>query len=195
MVDAEPDGSPEGPDPFDDSLIPEEPDPFDDSLIPEEPDPFDSSLAVEASPTAQPAARPAPSRNDEVAEAEAPTSVLIVDDDADTRLLARTVLEGRGWVVDEAANGKEALLKVGIPGLSLIVLDLGLPDMDGVEILQTLKGTLHTAGIPVVVLTGRTDRETERQVLLEGADDYIPKPMDPAIFVARTAGALRRHAS
>ena len=123
-----------------------------------------------------------------------PPCILLVEDDPDTRLLARTVLESRGWTVDEAINGKEALLKVGgIRDHSLIVLDLGLPDMDGVEILLMLKSNLHTAGIPVVVLTGRTDRDTERQVLLDGADDYIPKPLDPGIFLSRSQAALRRH--
>jgi DNA-binding response OmpR family regulator len=120
--------------------------------------------------------------------------ILLVDDDPDTRLLARSIFERRGWEVDEAANGKEALLKIGgLRGHSLIVLDLGLPDMDGGEVLQMIRGNLHTAGIPVVVLTARTDRETERQVLLNGADDYIPKPLDPTIFLSRTKAALRRH--
>ena len=165
-----------------------------------------SSPAVPKPPVASPppmttrpaAPKPSPHRQAPPQDAEDlhedPPHVLLVDDDPATRLLARTIIERRGWTVDEATNGKEALLKIGgLRGHSLVVLDLGLPDMDGREILQMLKSNLQTAGIPVIVLTGRTDRDTERQVLTAGADDFIPKPLDPAIFLSRTQAALRRH--
>ncbi len=125
-------------------------------------------------------------------EHEAPR-VLIVDDDESSRLLVRTVLENQGWQVEEARDGKDALLAIGMgEGLSLIILDLGLPDIDGLDILRAAKRNLATAGIPVIGLTGRTDRESERQLLMEGADDYIRKPLDPPIFLMRAKAVVRR---
>jgi type II secretory ATPase GspE/PulE/Tfp pilus assembly ATPase PilB-like protein/ActR/RegA family two-component response regulator len=124
---------------------------------------------------------------------EGERTVLVVEDDADVRLLVRTLLEGRGWTVREVVNGGDALVQVGrIRDLSLVILDLGLPDIEGISVLKAMRRNPDVAHIPVIVLTGRTDRSTERQVLLEGADDYIPKPVDPPILLMRAQAVLRR---
>jgi two-component system KDP operon response regulator KdpE len=117
----------------------------------------------------------------------------VVDDDGSTRLLVRAVLESHGWTVLEAATGAEALVEIGRGrGLSLIVLDLGLPDLDGRDVLRTAKRSMDTAGTPVIVLTGSIERETERILLMEGAEDYIRKPFDAAIFLTRAKAVMRR---
>jgi type II secretory ATPase GspE/PulE/Tfp pilus assembly ATPase PilB-like protein len=147
-------------------------------------------------PTPLPTPPPTPSlipggtRHDAV---EGEPKVLVVDDDADMRLLCRTLLEGHGWQVTEAANGATALLTIGKePDLSLIVLDLGLPDIDGIDVLRGARSTLQMAHIPVIVLSGRTDQESELLAIQEGADDYIRKPLDPPIFLTRSKAAWRR---
>ncbi len=119
--------------------------------------------------------------------------VLVVDDDADTRLLVGTILGSHGWRVTEAPDGASALMQLGKhPDLSLVVLDLGLPDIDGMDVLRALRRSMETAHVPVVVLTGQTDRETEHRVLAAGADDYIRKPVDAPILLMRSKAVVRR---
>ena len=122
-----------------------------------------------------------------------PPRVLIVDDDPDARLLLTTLVKRRGWSVTEASDGKQALIALhkGEP-LSLVVLDLGLPDIDGMDVLQIVKGSIDTAGLPVLVVTGRSTVEAERLALKEGASDFIRKPIDPMIFLTRAQAVLRR---
>ncbi|MBI4538018.1 MAG: Flp pilus assembly complex ATPase component TadA [Gemmatimonadetes bacterium] len=136
----------------------------------------------------------------EAEEAEAsPVSfephILVVDDDAEIRLLARTLLERDGLRVSEAADGAAALdLMSAGEDYSLVVLDLNMPGLDGRQVLARLRGSLTTAGLPVVVLTGLGDAETEVELMEQGADDYLRKPIEPARFLARVKAALRRAA-
>ena len=119
--------------------------------------------------------------------------VLLVDDDQVTRTVARSVLEQAGYRVEEAADGATALDTLGDGArFALMVLDLGLPGMGGREVLAKVRGSVSTACLPVLVLTGSTTDEAESQLLEEGADDFIRKPLDPARFVARVKAALRR---
>jgi DNA-binding response OmpR family regulator len=119
--------------------------------------------------------------------------VLVVDDDADARLLVGAILGKHGWEVTEAADGATALMILGKRrDLTLVVLDLGLPDIDGLHVLRALRASPETAHVPVMVLTGRTDRDTEHSVLELGADDYIRKPLDPPILLMRAKAVLRR---
>jgi two-component system KDP operon response regulator KdpE len=67
-----------------------------------------------------------------------------------------------------------------------------MPQMTGREVLARVRGTVHTAGLPVLVLTGTVSDEAEAQLMEEGADDYIRKPLEPARFIARVRAALRR---
>jgi type II secretory ATPase GspE/PulE/Tfp pilus assembly ATPase PilB-like protein/ActR/RegA family two-component response regulator len=133
----------------------------------------------------------------EVGGEEAPPAsvphVLLVDDDPVARALARSLLEKNGFRVSEAGDGTAALeLLKGSPDFALMVLDVEMPRMGGREVLARVRKSVHTAGLPVLVLTGSSSDEAEAQLMEEGADDYINKPFEPARFVARVKAALRR---
>ena len=124
---------------------------------------------------------------------EAAAHILLVDDDAVNRATVRAVLEGNGFRVSEAPDGVAALEMVGgATDFSLMLLDLDMPRMGGLEVLNRLRGAIATAGLPVIVLTGSTTDETEVIAIDRGADDYVRKPIDPARLVARVKAALRR---
>ena len=78
------------------------------------------------------------------------------------------------------------------PDFALMVLDVEMPRLSGREVLARVRKSVHTAALPVLVLTGSTGDEIEAQLMEEGADDYIRKPLEPARFVARVKAALRR---
>ncbi len=120
-------------------------------------------------------------------------AVLVVDDDASSRLLARTVLEKRGYHVVEATDGVEALerLETGQP-FALVVADLNMPNMDGLELIWEMRGAPAFEHVPVIVLTGETDEVLETKLIEEGADDYVCKPLDPRLFLARVGATIRR---
>jgi two-component system alkaline phosphatase synthesis response regulator PhoP len=117
--------------------------------------------------------------------------ILIVDDEHNIRELVKFNLEKAGYAVSEAEDGLKALgLAKDRP--DLIVLDLMLPGMDGLEVCRTLKGSKDSAGIPIIMLTARDD-EFDKVVGLElGADDYLVKPFSPRELVARVKAVLRR---
>jgi DNA-binding response OmpR family regulator len=120
------------------------------------------------------------------------TRILIVEDDSDIADLVRRYLERAGYLVDRAATGREGLDRIAEKVPDLIVLDLMLPQVDGLEICRLLRSNEQTATVPIIILTARAD-ESERIVGLEvGADDYIPKPFSPNELVARVRAVLRR---
>jgi len=122
--------------------------------------------------------------------------ILLVDDDPTVRTLARVLLEKNGFRVTEVGDGPEAIAHFnGEEECALVVLDLNLPTLSGLEVLERLRSTASTAGIPVVVLTGSEGDEAEIDAMNAGADDYIRKPLEPARFVARIRAALRRAGS
>jgi type II secretory ATPase GspE/PulE/Tfp pilus assembly ATPase PilB-like protein len=132
----------------------------------------------------------------EMKREESLPQVLVVDDDADNRLLARVVLESEGFSVSEAEDGEVALERLhGGERPDLVILDLDMPRIDGRRVLAHLRSSPATASLPVIVLTGSTGRAVEIQVMDEGADDYIRKPLDPPHFAARVKGVLRRVAA
>jgi DNA-binding response OmpR family regulator len=103
------------------------------------------------------------------------------------------LLEKNGFSVVEAADGQAALEAVHANrNLSLVVLDLEMPRMTGLDVLKSLRKAMHTAGLPVVILTGADRQDTEIELMDAGADDYIRKPIDPPRFVARIRATLRR---
>jgi CheY-like chemotaxis protein len=130
--------------------------------------------------------------DDAPAQPAAPT-VLFVDDDLMLRHLAATILESGGYRVRQARDGAEALaiLDSG-EDISLVITDLQMPVMDGAELIHRLRGSLRTAMLPVIVLTGTDEHDTEVRLMEAGADDYIRKPIDPPRFTARVKAALRR---
>jgi two-component system KDP operon response regulator KdpE len=115
-------------------------------------------------------------------------SVLVVDDEPAIRRLLRTTLAAQGWRVVEAANGAEALDAVAGAAPDVVLLDLGLPDLDGMEVLRRLR---TGSAVPVVVLTAREDEQAKVAALDGGADDYVTKPFGTAELVARLRTALR----
>jgi two-component system KDP operon response regulator KdpE len=115
--------------------------------------------------------------------------ILVVDDEPQIRRFLRTSLTAHGYVVAEAENGREALRQITSGHPDLVVLDLGLPDMEGFEVLQNVR---EWSSVPILVLSIR-GRETDKVRALEmGADDYITKPFGMGEFVARVQTALRR---
>ncbi|HEY6807622.1 MAG TPA: response regulator, partial [Gemmatimonadales bacterium] len=130
---------------------------------------------------------------DEPAPGSDAAHILIVDDDAVSRTMARAVLEKGGYRVTEAADGAAALeLLAAAPQYQLMVLDLEMPRLGGADVLDRVRHSVATAGLPVVVLTGATGEEIEVQMMDRGADDYVRKPIDPPRFVARIKATLRR---
>ena len=115
--------------------------------------------------------------------------ILVVDDEAKITQLARDYLERNGFGVITAADGTTALAAARRDRPDLIVLDLNLPGMDGLDVCRTLR---RESSVPIIMLTARVE-EMDRLIGLElGADDYITKPFSPREFVARVRAVLRR---
>jgi DNA-binding response OmpR family regulator len=116
-------------------------------------------------------------------------TILVVDDEAKIVKLVRSYLEQSGFRVVEAEDGQTALIQARRERPDLIVLDLGLPGIDGLEVARTLRREHET---PIIMLTARVE-DTDRIVGLElGADDYVTKPFNPRELVARIRAVLRR---
>ncbi len=118
--------------------------------------------------------------------------VLVVEDEPDIRDLVVFHLEREGFRVRTARNGPDALKQIRAAPPDLVVLDLMLPEIDGLEVCRRLRRDPATASIPVIMLTAKGD-EADRVVGLElGADDYVTKPFSPKELVARLRAVLRR---
>jgi two-component system, OmpR family, alkaline phosphatase synthesis response regulator PhoP len=121
--------------------------------------------------------------------------ILVIEDDGDIRELIRYNLEREGYRVFLAADGNAGLDAAYKAECDLILLDLMLPGIGGIEICKRLKGDPRTTGIPIVMVTAKGE-ETDIVVGLElGADDYIVKPFSPRVMVARIKAVLRRKQS
>ncbi len=146
---------------------------------------------AEQLPTA--AVEPLPAPMIEDVDESTPPHILVVDDDGANRMIARGLLEKQGYRVTEAADGSEALVLLAHGELfNLMVLDLDMPMLGGREVLKAVRGAVSTAGLPIVVLTGTNDPESEIELMENGADDYIRKPIDPPRFLTRVKATLRR---
>ena len=118
--------------------------------------------------------------------------ILIVEDEKDIRELLEHYLKKEGYEVQSAKDGQAGLEKASKEKLDLIILDLMLPQVDGLEICRRLRSQAATAALPIIMLTARTE-ETDRIVGLEmGADDYITKPFSPREVLARIKALHRR---
>jgi type IV pilus assembly protein PilB len=117
--------------------------------------------------------------------------VLVADDDAQMRRLVRSVLERDGHEVSEAPDGLDALEQIAQQRPDLVVLDMDMPRLDGLGVLEELGASVQTAQLPVIMLTARTD-ETECRALELGAHDYLTKPVRPTALSARVKAVLRR---
>ena len=117
--------------------------------------------------------------------------ILIVDDEPKIVRLVADYLEAAGFGVTTARSGDEALMRARTDAPDLVVLDLGLPGLDGLDVTRALR---RNGELPIIMLTARDD-ETDRIIGLElGADDYVTKPFSPRELVARVRAVLRRHA-
>jgi CheY-like chemotaxis protein len=121
-------------------------------------------------------------------------SILVVDDDEDERLLITTILEDIGFHVVPAGGGAEAeaLLRRHDREFSLALVDLLMPEMDGLTLLSSIRSTLSTHSLPVVVVTSSSDPGDELRLLEAGADDYVMKPVSKERLDARVRAVLRR---
>jgi DNA-binding response OmpR family regulator len=118
--------------------------------------------------------------------------ILIVEDDRDIAELLQRYLARAGHLTDALGDGRDALefIRARVP--DLVVLDLMLPGVDGLEVCRTLRRTPETRALPIIMLTARTE-EADRIAGLElGADDYVTKPFSPSELVARVGALLRR---
>lgn len=115
--------------------------------------------------------------------------VLVVDDEPQMLRTLRINLNARGFDVTTASTGAGALAAAGQTNPQVIVLDLGLPDIDGFTVLAGLRGWTN---VPVIVLSARTDASDKVQALDAGADDYVTKPFGMEEFLARLRAAVRR---
>ncbi len=123
---------------------------------------------------------------------ESTPRVLVVDDEAPIRKYLRAALSGQGFNVYEASNGEEALSAVIAHRPDMIILDLGLPDVDGVEVTRRLREWSQT---PIIILSVREAENDKIAALDAGADDYLTKPFGTGELLARMRVAMRRSAN
>ena len=119
----------------------------------------------------------------------APLRVLVIDDEPPIRKLLRVGLSAQGYQTVEASSGKMALELLSEQPPDVIILDLGLPDMQGHELLRTMRA--RNDSVPIVVLSSRDDEAGKVQALDSGADDYVTKPFGMDELLARMRAALR----
>ena len=118
--------------------------------------------------------------------------VLVVDDDEDLLKMLKRRLEAEGFEYMSAKDGKDMLGLIKVKRPDVIILDIMLPEMDGLEICKAIKNDTKTARIPIIILTAKA-QEVDKIVGLElGADDYVTKPFSPRELIARIKAVLRR---
>jgi two-component system alkaline phosphatase synthesis response regulator PhoP len=117
------------------------------------------------------------------------TTVLVVDDERQIAQIARDYLEHAGFAVITAADGRDALARARAHHPDLVVLDLGLPNVDGLDVAKTLR---RESDVPIIMLTARVEESDRLIGLAVGADDYVTKPFSPRELVARVQAVLRR---
>jgi two-component system, cell cycle response regulator DivK len=122
--------------------------------------------------------------------APAAKRVLLVEDDSVSLKLMRDVLAASGYETSEATNGLDALARVGEAPVDLIVMDIGLPDLDGVEVTRRLRDAPATRAIPVIAVTAYAMPGDEQRVLAAGCDRYLTKPLSFASFVDEVRSIL-----
>lgn len=114
---------------------------------------------------------------------------ILIEDEPQIRRFVRSALEAEGWVVHEADTAKRGLLDAGTRKPDLLVVDLGLPDGDGLDVIRDVRGW---SSVPIVVLSARSDETDKIAALDAGADDYLTKPFGVGELLARVRANLRR---
>lgn len=123
---------------------------------------------------------------------EAPWHAVVIEDDPQIRRFLRTVLPSEGFQVFEAETGERGLVEAATRKPDVVILDLGLPDVDGVEVIRRLR---EWSRVPIVVLSARTREQEKIAALDAGADDYLVKPFGVGELTARLRVALRHGAA
>jgi two-component system KDP operon response regulator KdpE len=121
-----------------------------------------------------------------------PATIIVIEDEAQIRRFLRTTLASEGYQVIEAETGKQGLSEAATRKPDLIILDLGLPDMDGVEVV---KGVRAWSSVPVIILSARSQESDKISALDAGADDYLVKPFGIGELLARIRVAIRHVSS
>jgi two-component system KDP operon response regulator KdpE len=116
---------------------------------------------------------------------------LLIEDERQIRRFVRAALESEGWTVHESDTMKRGLVEAGTRKPDIVIVDLGLPDGDGVDLIRDLR---TWSGVPVIVLSARTDESDKVNALDAGADDYLTKPFGVAELLARVRATVRRRA-
>ena len=119
-----------------------------------------------------------------------PIRILIVDDMRDNRELLQVMLEWEGFVTQLASSGEEALASVANDPPDVVLLDLGLPGLNGCEVTTQLSADVATKSIPVLIISGRDDDATKKRLLAAGAADFLVKPINRADVCQRVRNAL-----
>jgi two-component system, OmpR family, KDP operon response regulator KdpE len=114
--------------------------------------------------------------------------IIVIEDDPPIRKFLRTSLSTQGFSVFEAESGKQGLVEAGVRKPDLIILDLGLPDMDGLDVIRAIR---EWSSVPIVVLSARSQEQHKIDALDQGADDYLIKPFGFGELMARIRVALR----
>jgi DNA-binding response OmpR family regulator len=118
--------------------------------------------------------------------------ILVVDDDDYLTDIIKNTLEAENYIITLAHDGREALEALAKLEISLVLLDIRLPDISGYKVLEDIRGKTD---MPVIMLTGLTDADSVAESINRGADDYIRKPFLPQELVARVKAKLRRRIS
>ena len=114
--------------------------------------------------------------------------ILVIDDELQIRRFLRVVLEANGYLIIEASTGKEGVYKSTTEHPDCIILDLGLPDMDGLAVLKTIR---EWSAVPIIILSVRDEEKEKISALESGADDYVTKPFGVGELIARLHVSLR----
>ncbi len=123
---------------------------------------------------------------------EKKNTILIVDDEPQIRKLLRIMLESEDFKPIECENGKQAIRQIPSVKPELVVLDLGLPDLDGKDVIKSIR---EWSQVPIIVCSVRDDDDEIAEALNLGADDYVIKPFNPAVLMARINANLRKAAT
>jgi two-component system KDP operon response regulator KdpE len=118
--------------------------------------------------------------------------IVVIEDDPAIRLFLRTGLGAHGFKVFEADRGKQGIVEAGVRKPDLIILDLGMPDMDGVDVIKTIR---EWSAMPIIILSARSTEQHKIEALDAGADDYLTKPFGLGELLARLRVALRHSVS
>jgi two-component system KDP operon response regulator KdpE len=116
-------------------------------------------------------------------------NILLIEDEPQIRRFVRTALQAEGWQVVEAEQGQRGLIDAATRAPDLMIVDLGLPDMDGLQVIQDLR---TWSAMPIIVLSARSDEKDKIEALDMGADDYLTKPFSVGELLARVRAHLRR---